>query len=462
MVPWEFLPTPTMQPTALHPYPQNNIDILAKAWGKTHPGVTFNWIHQWGTDAEYQTWLTTQMTGGTEPMVNFWWPPSDQFVQDGKEINMDPDLAKPNPYISGNKHWRDAFLPAVMNAKWASSVDGHFYGIPLDYFETALFIDVPAFTKAGVDPKNPWTTWADFIAAQAKLQKAGYRTPFTSVALWSWWPRGIIGDMIMPPSVFKEADFKHRGIALGLDAEEQARAFYKGIFTPTADYFVEYLHIMKEWSQFWPATWATPATNSAQADGGFLTQRIPIEWSSAWSYSSFLQNPQRKFPFSLAYFPSITKATSSLAQPDAKARSVGSPGDVFFVSDNAQKAGATAACVDWLMYLSTPHNDGYLCGGEPAQVDVIPVVTGAPAAPAIAQMMNIVNRGSVRYVIPWADAYPEAGANCDKVFQLYIGGHLSEKAALQQFAHWFTWGAQQAILKNKTAKVGTKWNIGSW
>src|SRR5437762_4977284 len=92
MVPWAFLPTPTMKPTALYPYPQNGIDILAKAWQKNHPRATFRWVKQWSTDAAYQTWLTTQMTGGTEPVVCFWWPPSDQFVQDGKEINIEPYL----------------------------------------------------------------------------------------------------------------------------------------------------------------------------------------------------------------------------------------------------------------------------------------------------------------------------------------------------------------------------------
>lgn len=462
MVPWQFKPTPTMKPTALYPYPQNGLDVLAAAWRKKHPSANFQWIKQWATDSDYQTWLTTRMTGGSEPMVCFWWPPSDQFVQDGKEISMDSYLNKPNPYIAGNKHWRDAFLPAVVSAKYSSTVDGHFYGIPLDYFETSLFINVPAFQKAGLDAHNPWSTWAEFISAQAKLKKAGYSTPFNAAALWSWWPRGIIGDMIFPPSVFKEADFHHRGTALGLDAESQARAYYKGIFDPHADYFRTYLHIMKEWSQYWPATWATPATNAAQQDNPFLTERIPIMWSSAWSYSSYLHNPLRKFKFDLVYFPSITKATTSLAHADAKARSVGSPGDVFFISQNAAKANAVDACVDWMMYLSTPHNDGYLCGGQPTQVDVIPVVKGASAAPAIARMMDVVNRGAVRYVIPWADVYAEASTNCDKVFQLYIGGHVSESDALNQFAHWFKWGAEQAIAKNKAAKTGTKWNVKSW
>lgn len=462
MVPWAFWPTPTMKPTALYPYPQNGIDVLAKAWQKYHPHVTFHWVKQWSTDAQYQTWLTTQMTGGTEPMICFWWPPSDHFVQDGKEMNMDPYLDMPNRYIPGNKRWRDAFLPSVMISKWASTVDGHFYGIPLDYFETALFVNVPIFEKAGLDPHNPWSTWTEFMAAQAKLQKVGYRAVFGSVALWSWWPRGIIGDMIFPPSVFKEADFKHRGVVLGLDAEETARAFYKGIYTPYADYFRTYLHMMKEWSQYWPATWATPATNSAQADNPFLTQQIPIMWTSAWSYSSYLHNHLRKFAFNLVYFPSITKATTPLAHPDAKARSVGGPGDVYFVSQNAAKAHAVDACVDWLMFLSTPHNDGYLCGGQPTQVDVIPCVKGAHAAPAIARMMEVVKLGPVRYPIPWADADPEASANCDKVFQLYIGGQLSGNDALKQFAHWFKWGADQAIAKNKAAKVGTKWHINRW
>jgi ABC-type glycerol-3-phosphate transport system substrate-binding protein len=462
MVPWQFRPTPSMRPTALYPYPQNGLDVLAKAWQKAHPNATFQWIKQWSTDSDYQTWLTTRMTGGTEPMICFWWPPSDQFVQDGAEVNMDPYLNKPNPYIPGNPRWRDAFLPAVMSSRWGSTIDGHFYGIPLDYFETTLFVNTQALQKAGLNPHAPWSTWADFMVALGKLQKAGYPYTFNSQALWAWWPRGIIGDMIMPPSVFQQADFHHRGVTLGLDAESTARAYYKGIYTPYADYFREYLHMMKEWSQYWPPTWATPATSQAQQDQPFLTGQIPVYWSSAWSYSAFNHNPLRKVPFDLAYFPPITRATTSLAHPNATARSVGSPGDVFFVSQNAAKANAVDACVDWMMFLSTPHNDGYLCGGQPAQVDVIPVVTGATAPTAIERMMGVVNRGFVHYTIPWADPYPEAASNCDKVFQLYIGGQLSENDALKQFAHWFTWSAQQAIQKNKEAKVGTKWNVSSW
>jgi hypothetical protein len=76
--------------------------------------------------------------------------------------------------------------------------------------------------------------------------------------------------------------------------------------------------------------------------------------------------------------------------------------------------------------------------------------------------MEVVKLGPVRYPIPWADADPEASANCDKVFQLYIGGQLGESDALKQFAHWFKWGADQAIAKNKAAKVGTKWHVNRW
>jgi ABC-type glycerol-3-phosphate transport system substrate-binding protein len=161
----------------------------------------------------------------------------------------------PNRYVPGNKRWWDLFPAGVRSARWWTTTEGGIWGVPVDWFDTALMVNADVLDKIGVDPHNPWKTWAEMMDVCAKLKAKGYRTPFGGDALWSWWPRGIIGDMIMPRSVFEEADFKHRGIDVGLDDEEQVLAYWRGIYTAYAPWFAEYLKIMKEWAQYFPAGW---------------------------------------------------------------------------------------------------------------------------------------------------------------------------------------------------------------
>lgn len=465
MIPWAFYPnvkSPNLanRPTSANPFPSDTIVVLAREWQRLHPDVKFNWIQTSQANSAYLTYMTTQITGGTEPDIFFWWPASDEFVPDHAQINLEPYLKKPNHYVPGNKQWWDVFTKGVRSPRWWNSPYGGLWGVPVDWFDTALMVNADALDKVGVDPHHPWNTWADMMDVCVRLQKKGYRTPFSGDALWSWWPRGIIGDMIMPLSVFHEADFQHRGVGLGLDEEETVLAYYRGIYHTHAPWFVEYLKIMKDWSRFFPAGWFNQSFASTNPDY-FIKQEEVIDWTSAWSYTSVQRNPLRKFAFVMSYFPPITKATTPLAQPGAQARSVGGPGDCFAVSVNARKSGALEDVIDFLMFLTTPKNDGYLVGGQPYEVDLIPAVAGAPTRPAIAPMMKIVDRGPVLQAIPWG-ASTESGNNMDQIFDEYILGTATLNETLTKMQAQFKAGAEHEIQKNQHGQSGVKWNLKQW
>ena len=465
MIPWAFYPNiknPRManHPTSANPFPEDTIVVLANEWRRSHAGVDFHWIETSQANSTYLTYMTTQITGGTEPDIFFWWPASDEFVKDHAQINLEPYLMRPDHYVPGNKRWWDLFSKGVRSPRWWNTPYGGIWGVPVDWFDTALMVNADVLDKVGVDPHNPWKTWADMMDVLGRLQKKGYRTPFGGDALWSWWPQGIIGDMIMPLSVFHDADYKHRGLGLGLDEEESILAYWRGIWRTHAPWFVEYLKIMKEWSRFFPAGWYNQSFGNVNPTY-FIKQEEVIDWTSAWSYTSVARNPLRKFAFAMTYFPPITRATTNLARPGAKARSVGSPGDTFAVSVNARKSGALEDVIDFLMFITTPKNNGYLVGGQPYEVDLIPAVEGAPARPAVALMEDIVKRGPVLQTIPWG-ASPESSSNMDQLFDAYILGSATLPETLNKMQIQFKAGAEYSIKQNQSGKAGRKWDIAEW
>ncbi len=129
------------------------------AYQKLHPNITVNMVLQ-GTDT-YNTTQKTACKAGSGPDVWYNWGGtwSLELVWAGcgvaNEDALSPDDLKPVPAIEGTR-WG--------GKTWVYPIETRIY--PIIY-------NKELFKQAGLDPEQPPLTWADFIAAAAKLKKAG-------------------------------------------------------------------------------------------------------------------------------------------------------------------------------------------------------------------------------------------------------------------------------------------------
>ncbi len=110
---------------------------LAHQWERAHPGVhiVFDDIGAHTSDTNFLTVLRTQLTGGTAPDAFTFFVAgtnggsADLFTHQGLVLDIGSYMSQPNPYIPGNKHWIDSFLPP-----WQSLgrlPGGGYAGVPL-------------------------------------------------------------------------------------------------------------------------------------------------------------------------------------------------------------------------------------------------------------------------------------------------------------------------------------------
>jgi multiple sugar transport system substrate-binding protein len=134
---------------------------------KTHKNITVvpkEW--QWKSDT-----FPAQLAGGTLP-TTFRVPFTDTkgLVAHKQVANINDDIMA-LPYAQ-------QLNPTVLAA--AKGTDGNVYGLPSDVYANGLHYNRTLFTKAGLDPDKPPTTWdevrADAKAIQDKTGMTGYAT----------------------------------------------------------------------------------------------------------------------------------------------------------------------------------------------------------------------------------------------------------------------------------------------
>jgi ABC-type glycerol-3-phosphate transport system substrate-binding protein len=140
--------------TQVKTFQKKNPDIIVRGEEYDWTGPTF----------------AAQLAGGTLP---------DEFgvpFTDSKTLASNGELADLTPYISKLSYYKK-FNPNVIDV--AKDSKGHVYGIPFSPYAMSISYNRDDFTKAGLDPNKPPTTWdeveSDAKAISAKLPGvAGY------------------------------------------------------------------------------------------------------------------------------------------------------------------------------------------------------------------------------------------------------------------------------------------------
>jgi ABC-type glycerol-3-phosphate transport system substrate-binding protein len=274
-------------------------------------------------------------------------------------LDLTPSLEKPDPYVAGNAHWKDIFLPGVVST--GTAPDGKVYVLPTGITGTAIYYNKDVFKKAGVAVPE---TWKEFMDIQQKIKDAGL-IPFAfnmnGPRYVSNWALRCMQDMLLDSklsSIKGVAGVIERNMieGSGVSQKELVAAIRRGAYSAKDPQWQEQLRLLKEWSKYWDSDFL-----SLDQDGAyqmFITGKAAMFWHSSARVKPVSTDPLRTFDFGTFSFPRITKESSSYAT-GVSAPAIGgftANGGEYVVDLLTEKRGTKDAAIDWLMYITAPQN----------------------------------------------------------------------------------------------------------
>ena len=194
MFAWEY--TPRDRTPSDRWDPPSYLRTLRDSYQKLHPDVSIEFLPFIPLGPDYDTWFVTQFKAGNAPDIgNQLFSEVNRQSNKGWFLDFTPYLEKPDPYVAGNQHWKDIFLPGVITT--GTAPDGKIYTLPTGITGTALYYNKDIFRKAGVSVPQ---TWKEFMDIQQKIKDAGF-VPFAfnmnGARYASNWALRCLQDMLL-------------------------------------------------------------------------------------------------------------------------------------------------------------------------------------------------------------------------------------------------------------------------
>ena len=181
------------------PAPKEAFEKMIKKFETENPDVTVEWnlFDHEGYKQSIRNFLTTDA-----PDVANWYAGNRMrpFVKAG--------LFEDVSDIWDDSGWQDGALTGSMaHAKKSMTIAGRQWGVPYTYYQWGVYYRKDIFEKMGIAVP---TTWADFVAACAKL-KAGGVTPITIGSKYLWTTAGVFDYLNLRTNGYEF----HMDLALG-------------------------------------------------------------------------------------------------------------------------------------------------------------------------------------------------------------------------------------------------------
>ena len=309
--------------------------------------VTLSYIES-TDDAQYNTWLSSQLMGGVAPdIVESWYSPAVENYRKGLVRDLSDILEEPNPYEGSGNPWKDNFTDGLLNQSMDNQSNA-IPSIPLSTVAVKVFYNKDVFEQAGITEEPE--TFADFMEVCGTLAKndiVPFIVPNKSAAdnVFNWLHRMFMDQMI--DGIVYDMDISGNA---QIEMNEICAAYDKGMIDLTQEPWNEPLNIIKDFSQYWYPGYNGIDTSSAQ--DLFLRQEGAMLMSLGGSLKNFLENPDLEFEIGYFTFPYLTKETSPLACEVAYEMG-GAPQDSQCIP-NSTEGDKLEAAIDFLQYLSSP------------------------------------------------------------------------------------------------------------
>ncbi len=136
-------------------------------WEKTHPGIQVDWVDL-PLNAIQQKLIAAFASDSPPSVVNLNTEMAFQLTEAGALLNMDQFV---RPEV------RALYFPGLWNAV---NYQGSSYAIPWYVTTEVLIYNADIFSKAGLDPNNPPTTWDELVEDSKEIKD--------KTGLYGWFP----------------------------------------------------------------------------------------------------------------------------------------------------------------------------------------------------------------------------------------------------------------------------------
>jgi hypothetical protein len=352
-------PTINQKKTAENSDVFSSPQIIANNFHKLYPNVTIVWDRALGaldTSAAKQSYLIAHFDAGDGPDIGFTW--GTTYAGDGYYESLNSILNQPDPFLAHDAKWKSEFPSYFWDSSVVSESSGKIVAIPVTASPgppTAIYYNKAILKKEGMTPPKSYNV---FLQDIKKLNKAGY------VGLMPWLGEKEIYGWIFGFNVGPYYVEKNVLPAMGLPANatmnttQQIQATLAGLYSPVLHAYARSL--MQEFKQYFqlaPKGWAN-ITDSAQTqlwDSG----KIAFKEDGTWVMSSYLSNPDAKFPLGFIPPPPITN--DKYASP-VQWTKIGPYKPTVSIDYNifrpsvTRHPGTLQAAVRFLQYLTEPSN----------------------------------------------------------------------------------------------------------
>jgi len=268
------------------------------------PDITIE--YEYIASDQYQTWLQTQLVGGTAPdlfLVRHTW--GQQYLRDGTVYDLtDVLLNEENPYNPGGK-WIDTFEPSVI-VQVKDLTNNKYASVPTNGVIVKMFYNKELLAKAGID--GPPETFAELLSDCKTLQDDGIMPYVVGMKVpegggFHWYERLFMDPLT--DQFNEEMDLNGTGL---IEVNEIARAVDKGVIDITKSPWKDIYPMIKEFSQYWHPGYN--AMNNDEALEQFARGEVAMTFAVGINAAALAANPDLKFEFGVTEFPTITKESS--------------------------------------------------------------------------------------------------------------------------------------------------------
>lgn len=344
---------------------------IADEYKAAHPNVTLEW-YRFPAGSTMQEWLLARMAA--EDCPDIYWANADdlwQHINKGWFVDFTEYMNKPNPYVSGNKAWKDQFEDVAIFAQ--TGPDGKMYGVNMDGAGVMIVYNKKAFQEAGIEQEPK--TWGEYMEAWKKLLAKGF-IPFGAdlspkTCCFPHWFEGHTMCQLLWDDIFKWDDDKNKIV----DSKELAKHYQIGDW-PDWEAFKFMGQMMKSMAPFFPKGY------EGEIDYRQLFRRgeCAMYMEGNWQVAAFKASPPG-FDFGWLAFPVVTKDMWPKSQ-EKILRIQGAWGAMqYHVPGYLAKKDPdkVTSIMDWLMFVSKPENVTRCL----METSLVPLTKGAKGIPEL-------------------------------------------------------------------------------
>lgn len=270
--------------------------------------VKINYV-EYTDDAQYNTWLSSQLMGGVAPeVVGTWYTPAVENYRKGLVRDLSPELAEKNPYSGSEEAWQDLYSEGLLNQSM-DNLSNAIPSVPLSTVAVKIFYNKTLFEQAGIDEIPE--TFTEFMDLCQNLQDQGivpFIVPNQSAAdnVFNWLHRMFMDQMI--DGLVGDIDTSGNE---QVELNEICAAFDKGQIDLTKEPWNAPLPLIKEFSQYWYPGYN--GLDTATVNDLFMRGEGAMVMNTGPTLKTFLDNPDIDFEIGYFTFPYLTKEDSPLA-----------------------------------------------------------------------------------------------------------------------------------------------------